>query len=163
MILLTIPITNTMFRLMPTMAYIKILITTTKQGLNVMETWHYRDMAYIVEKRPKTSFFSKQNILPLVFKKAITTATYKIFFPNPSCVRQWLRKQIYVLHNRVKSSTNLQVVPLTHSKLFHRQQQKWLHPETSPCNSEIWTISMLLQQAHVEHNLQRTHSKFFHR
>ena len=46
-------------------------------------------------------FFSKQNILPLVFRKVIKTTTYKKF-PQLIFIRWWLRQQIFVLQNRGK-------------------------------------------------------------
>ena len=47
------------------------------------------------------SFFSKTKYPSIsCIKRVITATTYKVFPPNPSCVRHWLRKQIYILRSR---------------------------------------------------------------
>ena len=42
------------------------------------------EMARCMELKESIFFFLKENILPLVFRKVITTTTYKMFFPNSS-------------------------------------------------------------------------------
>ena len=87
-----------------------------------------------------SSFFQNKISFHLLYKKVITATTYKVFSPSSSCVRQWIRKQIYVLQSRENgpliASYSIDTLQRIHIG-FHRQQQKQLYSETSPRKSQL--------------------------